>query len=1355
MKLRLPTIIAAGVLFSFSLVCLFVLTPGHRPGLARREAPGVPVPLHASLGGIAPAARAAGADEAWWRTVSAGLQRQEYDATLGERGLQAPNRAQNLRTLFGPRGIEIEPRAMGEATPTWRFGWETAGLGRPGRMAEAGPAVLEHEASRVTYVRLGWSEWYENTEEGLEQGFTVSDRPDGEGLLRITGALRDKLRGEIEDGAVDFFDAHGAPVLRYAKLAAYDAEGRTLPSRLALEGTTIALEIDDRGAAYPITVDPLLSSPSWTAESNRASTYFGVSVATAGDVNGDGFSDVVVGAYGYDNGETNEGRAYLFLGSPGGLGGSPAWTAESNQAFSYFGYWVATAGDVNGDGYSDVVVAADSYDNGQVDEGRAYVYHGSAAGLGAAPAWIAESDLAEAYFGVSAATAGDVNGDGFSDVVVGAPGYDNGPTNKGRAFVYLGSPAGLAATPASSMDAGGAGATFGNSVATAGDVNGDGFDDVVVGDQYYGETDVGAFFVFHGSAGGLGETFAEAATGSQPGSLLGISVSTAGDVNGDGYSDVIAGAWYYSNGEISEGAVFLYSGAAGGVVGPVWTVEGNQTNAHYGFAVSTAGDVNGDGFSDVIVGAHGYDNGQANEGRAFLYKGSAFGLSGTPSWTAESDQADALFGISVATAGDVNGDGFSDIIVGAEVYDNGETDEGRAFVYHGAPDGVSYNPNSFTLGGQAIAGWGWSVATAGDVNGDGYSDIIAVARSYDNGEADEGKVWVYHGSPSGVSPSPAWSAETNQVAAEISSAACAGDVNGDGYSDVIVGSPYFDFGPSTNEGRAYVFMGSPSGLGATAAWTANSGQPSAWLGWSVGSAGDVNGDGYGDVIIGADGWDLGQSSEGRVWVFYGSAAGLGGNAWSVDGDQEGAGLGYSVGTAGDVNGDGFSDILIALPSYDNGDADEGVVWVFHGSAAGLGTIVPSRVLEANQAGASFGFDVATAGDVNGDGYSDVVVGAQAYDGGQTDEGRAYVYHGGPGGLAAAPAWTSEPDQASAQFGRSVASAGDVNGDGYSDVIVGAPFYDDGQIDEGHVWVYHGSPSGLGGPAGVSFGDQPGAFYGLSVGTAGDVNGDGFSDAIVGAFGYNFAFSDEGAAWVFLGNGGDGLHRPRRQLRTDALVPIDLLGLSNSQTGVRLEALARTAGGRDRVRLEAEVKPVGVPFDGTGIVKGSFGLTGAPAADGSTLSILHDIGGLASGTPYHWRLRIASDSPFFPRSPWLSLPYNGANETDVRTAGPNSVGIAASAPPAAGRWLGLAAPNPFTNSTRLAFTLPHREAVRLGVYDVQGRLVARLAEGARDAGEHQVMWDGRDHDGRPLAAGVYFVRLEHAGRVEAQKVVMMR
>jgi len=233
-------------------------------------------------------------------------------------------------------------------------------------------------------------------------------------------------------------------------------------------------------------------------------------------------------------------------------------------------------------------------------------------------------------------------------------------------------------------------------------------------------------------------------------------VATAGDVNWDGYSDVIVGAPFYYNGQTDEGRVYVYHGSGAGLsAAPGWTAESDQADAGFGLSVATAGDVNGDGYGDVVVGAPYYANGQTDEGRACVYHGSAAGLSTAPGWTAESDQAEAGFGFSAATAGDVNGDGYGDVIVGAPYYDNGQSNEGRACVYHGSAAGLSAAPGWTAESEQPDAGFGLSVATAGDANDDGYSDMIVGALDYDNGESDEGRACVYHGSagsPSGVEP---------------------------------------------------------------------------------------------------------------------------------------------------------------------------------------------------------------------------------------------------------------------------------------------------------------------------------------------------------------------------------------------------------------------------------------------------------------------------------------------------------------------------------------------------------------------------------------------------------------------------
>ena len=387
-----------------------------------------------------------------------------------------------------------------------------------------------------------------------------------------------------------------------------------------------------------------------------------------------------------DNPDVDEGRAYLYLGSASGPASSAAWSAEGNQAVAAFGVSVASAGDVNGHGFSDVAVGAPLYDNGQAEEGRAYVYFGSASGLATSPAWTAGNQEL-AYFGRSVGTAGDVNGDGFADLIVGSHYFDNGEVDEGRAFVYLGSSSGLASTPAWTAEADQATARFGTTVATAGDVNGDGYSDVIVGAYLYddGETDQGRAFLYLGGATGLATTANWTAQGDQAGASFGYSVASAGDINGDGFSDVVVGAPEYDGGQTDEGRALVYLGSASGPgSSPVWTAEVNQATAYYGWSVASAGDVNGDGFSDVVVGAYGFESGAGEGGRAYAYLGSATGLAAEPAWVGQAGRAGATFGISVASAGDVNGDGFSDVLVGARNFTNDLALEGSAYVYLGS-----------------------------------------------------------------------------------------------------------------------------------------------------------------------------------------------------------------------------------------------------------------------------------------------------------------------------------------------------------------------------------------------------------------------------------------------------------------------------------------------------------------------------------------------------------------------------------------------------------------------------------------------------------------------------------------------
>jgi hypothetical protein len=1229
----------------------------------------------------------------WWSAAKHDIAAGEYRVTWqrlpgesDESAWHAPNRAQGLRSYFTKAGISVVPRT--EEQPSWQWGLELVGYGWHGAAHPVAPAEPRANENRVEYARDGLVEWYVNKPRGLEQGFTLERPKSGtqeddtsEVVLELT------LRGDLaaypsEDGQSIEFAHRGVRVLRYSELEAADERGRPLRAHMEVgsaagRGAVLRIVVETDEAVWPITVDPLATSPCWTGEGDQGTAYFGMSVASAGDVNGDGYADIIVGAVYYDNGQTDEGRAYVYHGSASGVSTSASWTAESDRVYTHFGQSVASAGDVNGDGYSDVIIGADFYSNGEFYEGRAYAYHGSASGLSASASWTVESNQADARLGWSVASAGDVNGDGYGDVIVGAYLYDNGQDDEGRAYVYHGAAAGLSTSAAWSAEGNQASANFGRSVATAGDVNGDGYADVVIGAHMYdnAQADEGRAFVYHGAAGGLATTASWTAESNQVAAYFGESVASAGDVNGDGYADVVVGARQHDNVENGEGRAYVYHGSGTGLAPSAsWTAEINQSLASFGYSVATAGDVNGDGYADLIIGAPMYNEGGTAYGAAFVYLGAASGLASSAHWMVEGEQASAYYGASVATAGDVNGDGYADVIVGAYWYSNGQTNEGRAYVYLGGAAGISTSASWSAESGVVGANFGDAVASAGDVDGDGFADVIVGASYFDNGQESEGRAFVYHGSATGLSTSAAWSAEGGQDYAFFGvSVASAGDVNGDGFADVIAGARYYSNG-QTGEGAAFVYHGSASGLQTSASWTAEGGQAEGYFGRSVASAGDINGDGYADVIVGAHAHDNGHSNEGRAYVFHGSAAGLSASAsWTAEGTQTGASFGFSVASAGDVNGDGYADVIVGAYGYDNGETDEGRAFVFLGSAAGLETYA-SWTADGGQAGAELGRAVAAAGDVDGDGFGDVIIGACEYENGQTEEGRVVVHRGTASGLTTNPVWTAEGDLDYASLGAAVASAGDVNGDGYADIIVGADLYNNGEIFEGRALVWLGSASGLGAtgtPANAAWmveGGQASAYLGTSVASAGDVNGDGYADIIVGAPSYDNGQINEGRAYVFYGNGGTGRRVAAQQLRGGgSLTTVQPWGRAVDADDFQVGAWHSSPFGRERVKIEIQGCPNGVPFGHASCLSTSSSSWTDTTVAAAGVQLRRTLGGLTPGTLYRWRERTLrapfrvstygiTPPPNPAHSPWRRL-LGQAFEADIRTGNTYSLTVA--------------------------------------------------------------------------------------------------
>ncbi|MEX1132445.1 MAG: integrin alpha, partial [Flavobacteriales bacterium] len=268
------------------------------------------------------------------------------------------------------------------------------------------------------------------------------------------------------------------------------------------------------------------------------------------------------------------------------------------------------------------------------------------------------------------------------------------------------------------------------------------------------------------------------------GSRFGHAVSTAGDVNSDGFSDVIIGAPV-------AGTASVHLGSGGGTIAtPHIVITGPQAGSAFGFAVATAGDVNGSGFSDIIIGAPDFSNGEAGEGAAYAYHGSDSGLVATQAWVREGTRAGVRFGASVAGVGDVNGDGFFDAVVGSPNWDLTGPGRGAAFFFIGTSTGLINNVGSRINGTLNNQQFGYCVAEGGDINGDGYADFLVGGPFWSSGQAEEGITTVYTGRATGVGYIANGNWQPNLVGNRSGwSVAGGGDVDGDGFSDVVVGSP--------------------------------------------------------------------------------------------------------------------------------------------------------------------------------------------------------------------------------------------------------------------------------------------------------------------------------------------------------------------------------------------------------------------------------------------------------------------------------------------------------------------------------------------------------------------------------------
>ncbi|MBI1950046.1 MAG: FG-GAP repeat protein [Acidobacteria bacterium] len=407
-------------------------------------------------------------------------------------------------------------------------------------------------------------------------------------------------------------------------------------------------------------------------------------------------------------------------------------------------------------------------------------------------------------------------------------------------------------------------------------------------------------------------------------------------------------------------------------------------------------------------------------------------------------EPDGDVGRSVAALGDVNGDRFDDVLVGAPTVGHG-----RVYLFYGGPGGSFLNP-AWTADGTQVGSFpsqkalfGASIAGAGDVNADGFGDYLVSAPDFDWFQFESyipgprGRVYVYHGSSAGPVFATGLTADLGYGTGFGASVSGAGDINGDGFDDVVVGAPNRNTGGDNQVDYIKVFYGSASGLSQTRS-VRISGRPRGMsFGRSVAGVGDVNRDGYDDLAVGDPSLD-------QVHFFAGSSQGPVVPGIALRRAIPEYGLGWFVGPAGDVDGDGYPEIAAAAYESSRG------IYGFRGSAGGPST-VPDWVLPGDNRNFST-LRYFSAADINQDGHSDILIGDVEFDSDFIVAGRASLVLGSESGPAASPVWAASPiPQERAAFGAAAAAGADFDGDGFADLVIGAPGFDsETVVDAGRV-----------------------------------------------------------------------------------------------------------------------------------------------------------------------------------------------------------------------------------------------------------------------------------------------------------------
>ena len=960
-----------------------------------------------------------------------------------------------------------------------------------------------------------------------------------------------------------------------------------------------------------------------------------------GDLDGDGVGDLTLRTTTNDDGATDAGAVWVvFLNANGtaksavelasGKNGIPAGSLLANDSF---GQSSAPIGDIDGDGMVDLAVGAPSNDDEAAGSGAVWIIRLNANGSAKSAVEIANGKggmasgaLGADNFGTGTTGVGDVDGDGVPDVFSSAPYMSVGGTNTGGGWLLLlnsdGSAKatiklanGLNGVPAGSFPNSG---QVGSLSSASADFDGDGIGDIVMS-NFRLSANAGGCTVILLNANGTAKSVRSLYNGTNgipvgtfaANDWAGRRLSILGDVDTNGVPDLVLFIQQKKDGAVQTGGAAIIrmknDGTALGVTVIANGMNGVPAGSFTSFEISdaaAAGDVNGDGVPDMILGANGMDIGGTDAGGAWLMLLNADGTVKAPMRLANGSSVPggsflSYVGGWVSSIGDINGDSFPDFALSGSSLNDQATSSGGAFVMLSGWESTAQadnTPSQFdspnvSAGKLAISTYagavknyaklangsggitagsflgndqaGTDVATIGDIDSDGVTDIVVSSRYNDDGATDAGGAWVVRLNSDGTAKGAVELANgkngipAGSFLAFDNAGECVvglGDVDGDGVPDIGMGAPGNDDGAS-NTGAMWVVLLNSNGTAKNAIELAN-GKNGVSAGYfltteafgnvnRVISLGDIDGDSVPDFLAGNPSCNDGGTWTGGAWIVRlnsnGTAKGItklanGSNGISAGSFLTNDSVGTAVGKIGDIDGDGVPDIVLGSSDSDDGATSAGGVWIIrlnsNGTAKGVQEIangiggLPSGSLLASD---FFGGACRGIGDIDADGIPDLAVGAFGNDDGVAGAGAVWILRLNSNGtaksateLASGRSGIPNTITTNSSWGQKLAALGDVDGDGIPDLAASAIASDVGGENTGSIWVVllnsdgsaksgtqiQNGSNGL--PAGSLVAYD---YFGNGLAPLGDINSDGVPDIAVGAPFADAGASEAGSVWI--------------------------------------------------------------------------------------------------------------------------------------------------------------------------------------------------------------------------------------------------